>query len=255
MRKPLIAGNWKMNGTRDETEVLIGGLKGADPECIGSDIDVAVCPPFTALETASRQLVGTRIRLGAQNMSEHEEGAFTGEVSARMLLTLGVTFVILGHSERRQYFGESDSLVNAKVRRALDSGLTPIICIGETDEQREAGRMEEVVGRQVDGTLSELSADDLNKVVIAYEPVWAIGTGKNATPEQAQEMHRFIRGRLAARDRKVAESVRILYGGSMKPNNSAELLAQPDVDGGLIGGASLKADDFLAIVDSVKTEA
>jgi triosephosphate isomerase len=256
MRRPLIAGNWKMNCTRDETTALIEGLKNIDPSCLESgDVEMAVCPPFTSLETASRRLVGTRIKLGAQNMSEHESGAYTGEVSARMLLTLGVTFVILGHSERRQYYAESDSLVNAKARRALDTGLTPIICVGEVLEDREAGRTEDVVGTQVDGTLSGFSADDLRRIVIAYEPVWAIGTGKNATPEQAQETHQFIRGKVAERDREVAETIRILYGGSMKPSNSGELLAQPDVDGGLIGGASLKADDFLGIVESLKAEA
>jgi triosephosphate isomerase len=184
-------------------------------------------------------------------MSQHPKGAYTGEVSGDMLLTVGATYVILGHSERRQYFAESDELINAKARRALDIGLIPIICVGETLEERERGNTEKVVGRQIDGTLSGCTSDDMRKLVIAYEPVWAIGTGKNATPEMAQEVHQFIRGRLAERDKSAAETVRILYGGSMKPSNACDLLAQPDVDGGLVGGASLKADDFIAIIGSV----
>ncbi len=249
MRKTIIAGNWKMNGTVEETEKLISELKKAVFDA--DKATMVVCPPFTALQTAARLLKDTKIGLGAQNMSHKEKGAYTGEISADMLLTVGATYCILGHSERRQYQSEDDLLVNAKARRALATGLTPIICIGETIEQREAGDTEKVIGAQVDGGLSGFTADDLKKTVIAYEPVWAIGTGKTATPEMAQKVHRFIRGRLAGIDRQAADEVPILYGGSMKPDNASGLLDQPDIDGGLIGGASLKSADFVAIINAV----
>ena len=249
MRQMIIAGNWKMNGTIAETESLIGALLEGDSK---SDRATAlVCPPFTSLFAASKLLTDSHIRLGAQDMSAHEKGAYTAEVSAEMLLTVGVTHVILGHSERRQYHAETDQLVNAKARAALSSGLTPIICIGETLEEREADRTEEVVGAQIDGTLAGFSADDLKKTVIAYEPVWAIGTGRTATPEMAEAVHCFVREKLSAIDPAVAEVVPILYGGSMKPGNADGLLSQPNIDGGLIGGASLKADDFIAIIKAV----
>jgi triosephosphate isomerase len=249
MRKPIIAGNWKMNGTLPVTESLIGSLLAG-----GSDnkkATVVVCPPFPSLETATRLLAGTHIALGGQDMSQHSKGAYTGEVCSEMLLTLGVKYVILGHSERRQYHAESDQLVNAKARRALDSGLIPIVCVGETLQQREDGETETVVGRQLDGSLSGFSSDDLRKTVIAYEPVWAIGTGKTATPEMAQEVHKFVRKRLVAMDQAAAETVRILYGGSVKADNAAGLLLNPDIDGALVGGASLKADEFIGIINSV----
>ncbi len=249
MRQQIIAGNWKMNGTRSETEVLIQGLLAG--EYRNDRVTVVICPPFTSLETASRLLSGSHIVLGAQNMSEHTKGAYTGEISAEMLLTLGVTHVILGHSERRQYNAETDSLINAKARLALDSGLTPIICVGEMLDERERGETEAVVGRQVDGSLSAFSADDLKKSVIAYEPIWAIGTGKTATPEMAQEVHQFIRQMLAGYGKETADTVPILYGGSVKPGNASGLLKQPDIDGALVGGASLKADDFVAIINAV----
>lgn len=249
MRQVIIAGNWKMNGTLAETEKLLKGLLEGDSK--NDKATVLVCPPFTALQTAWDLVKGSHIALGGQDMSEHNKGAYTGEISAEMLLTVGATFCILGHSERRQYHGESDKLVNAKAKRALAAGLTPIICIGETLEQREAGKTEAVVGSQVDGTLSGFSADDLMKIVIAYEPVWAIGTGKTATPEQAQDMHKFIRERVSRIDEKAAEMVPVLYGGSVKPNNAEGLLSQPDIDGALVGGASLKADDFIAIINAV----
>ena len=249
MRQMIVAGNWKLNGTIDETESLINGLKAGDSK--NDKVKVVVCPPYTLLLTASKLLEGSHISLGAQDMSEHEKGAYTGEISPRMLLTVGATFVILGHSERRQYHAETDKLVNAKVKLALGAGLTPIICVGELLSEREDGRTEAVIGAQVAGTLSELTADDLKKVVIAYEPVWAIGTGKTATPEMAQEVHAFIRKNLAVIDKAAAEIVPILYGGSVKPDNAGGLHSQPDIDGSLVGGASLKADDFIAIINAV----
>lgn len=248
MRQTIIAGNWKMNGTIEETEQLIGELLAGNSQ--NGRAQVLVCPPYTSLGTASKMLLGSHILLGAQDVSEHEKGAYTGEVSAGMLLTVGVTHVILGHSERRQYHAETDRLINAKARRVLDAGLTPIVCVGETLEEREAGRTEDVVGTQIDGTLAGFSADDLKHTVIAYEPVWAIGTGRTATPEMAEAVHCFVREKLTAIDAKSAEIVPILYGGSMKPSNAAGLLSQPNIDGGLIGGASLKAADFIAIIEA-----
>jgi triosephosphate isomerase len=249
MRRKIIAGNWKMNGTLAETVALIRALLAGDvPK---NRTQVVVCPPFTALETATRLLAGSPIALGGQDMSPHEKGAYTGDISAAMLLTVGATYVILGHSERRQYHAETDQLINAKARRALDAGLTPIICVGESLAEREAGQTEQVVGKQVDGTLSGLSADDLKKTVIAYEPVWAIGTGRTATPEMAEAVHYFVREKLAAMDQAAAEMIPILYGGSVKADNAVGLLAQPNIDGALVGGASLKADEFIAIVKAV----
>ena len=249
MRQMIVAGNWKMNGTVDETEKLINGLLAGNSK--NDKVKVVVCPPYTSLLTASRLIKGSHIGLGAQDMSEHEKGAYTGEISPRMLLTVGASFVILGHSERRQYHAETDKLVNAKAKLAIGAGLTPIICVGELLSEREGGRTEAVVGAQVEGTLSGLTADDLKKVVIAYEPVWAIGTGKTATPEMAQEVHAFIREKLAVKDKAVAGVVPILYGGSVKPDNAKGLHSQPDIDGSLVGGASLKADDFIAIINAV----
>jgi len=248
MRRIIIAGNWKLFGTIVETENLIKGLLNGNSR--SERAEVLVCPPFTSLARASSLLAGSHIAVGGQDMSEHESGAYTGEVSAQMLLTVGATYVILGHSERRQYHAESDQLVNAKAVRALASGLTPIICVGETLEERESGRTEEVIGAQIAGTLKGLTADDLKKTVIAYEPVWAIGTGKTATPEMAEAVHRFIRDRLTAIDSAAAEALPILYGGSVKPNNAVGLLSQPNIDGALVGGASLKADDFIAIINA-----
>lgn len=246
MRRKIIAGNWKMNGTQAETELLIRGL--LDSVAPNDRVQVVICPPFTSLETAARHLGASPIALGGQDMSPHEKGAYTGDISAAMLLTVGATYVILGHSERRQYHAETDQLINAKARRALDSGLTPIICVGETLAEREAGSTEQVVGKQVEGTLSGFSAADLKKTVIAYEPVWAIGTGRTATPEMAEAVHYFVRKNLAGRDQTAADVVPILYGGSVNAKNAAGLLAQPNIDGALVGGASLKADEFLAII-------
>ena len=249
MRQKIIAGNWKLNGTIAETEALIKELLAGDFNT--ERATVVVCPPFTSLYVAAKLLKASPIALGAQDMSRHQSGAYTGEVAADMLLTVGVSYVILGHSERRQYHAEDDRLVNAKAKAALSAGLTPIICVGETLEQREAGQTEQVVGQQVDGTLAGLSADLIAKSVLAYEPVWAIGTGKTATPEMAQAVHKFIRQKVAEVDAAAAETLPILYGGSVKPENARSLLAQPDIDGALVGGASLKAADFVAIINAV----
>ncbi|UCD18243.1 MAG: triose-phosphate isomerase [Candidatus Zixiibacteriota bacterium] len=249
MRAMIIAGNWKMNKTNAEAVELARALI----DVVGNREHprVVICPPFTALSEVGKVLDGSRILLGAQNLYPAPSGAYTGEISPAMLLTTGVTYVILGHSERREYFAETDAIVNAKVKLALGSGLRPIVCVGEKLKEREAEQTERVVGGQIDGSLADLGPDEIAKAVIAYEPVWAIGTGKTATPEMAQEVHAFIRGRLMARFGGVADSVTIQYGGSMKPENAAGLLSQPDIDGGLIGGASLKADKFAKIVDSV----
>ena len=248
MRRKIVAGNWKMNSTTDQTRQLISQLL----ELLNGErrATVVVCPPFTSLQTASELLEGSNVELGAQNVSEHESGAYTGDVAAGMLLTVGCVWVILGHSERRQYHAETDELVNAKARLAFSSGLKPIICVGESLEERESGRTEEVVCAQVDGVTAGLTAEEMAKAVIAYEPVWAIGTGRNATPEMAQEVHCFIRNRLKKNGADETE-LSILYGGSVKPDNAAGLMAEEDIDGALVGGASLKADDFVAIVNSV----
>jgi triosephosphate isomerase (TIM) len=249
MRTKIIAGNWKMNGTISETESLIKTLLKDTSENTHSK--VVVCPPFTSLYVAGNLLKGSRIALGAQEMSEHQKGAFTGDISAELLLTLGVSFVILGHSERRQYHFETDKMVNVKAKAALAANLTPIICVGETLSQRESNQMNAVIKSQIEGTLEGFSGSDLRRLVIAYEPVWAIGTGRTATPEMAQEVQQFIRQLVARIDAGAAEQLPILYGGSVKGDNAKGLLGQPDIDGALVGGASLKADDFVAIINSV----
>lgn len=249
MRKPVIAGNWKMNRTVAEAVSLVSELKALVADVSG--VDMVVCPPFTALYAVSQVLEGSRIALGAQDMHWEPEGAFTGEVSARMLLTSGCGYVILGHSERRAYFGETNQTVNRKTKAGLAAGLVPIVCVGETLQQREAGKTQDVVRDHVVGALADIPARDAVRVVVAYEPVWAIGTGLTATPQQAQDVHAFIRGELERLyDKGVAQDVRIQYGGSMKPDNAGALLAQPDIDGGLIGGASLKAKPFADIIAS-----
>jgi triosephosphate isomerase len=245
MRQPLVAGNWKMNGSLGGSRELLAGVvagSGAIERCA-----IAVCPPFPYLAMAAEALRGSKVALGAQDLSIHEPGAYTGEVAGSMLIDFGCTYVIVGHSERRQYHGEDDLLVARKYARAVDCGLTPILCVGETLEQRERGATEDVVADHVDGVINLSGVDAFRHGVIAYEPVWAIGTGVTATPAQAQEVHAFIRARIAAKSREVAGGLRILYGGSMKPGNAAELMAQADIDGGLIGGASLNAEEFLAI--------
>jgi triosephosphate isomerase len=246
MRRKLIAGNWKMYKTTAEAVALVEAIKKG---AAGAPGDTLVAPPFTSLVAAVAAAKGSPVAVAAQNMHSEKEGAFTGEVSPTMLKDVGVTHVILGHSERRQYFAETDQGVARKTKAALDNGLLPISCVGETLAEREAGRTMEVVGRQVDAILDAVTADEAKKVVIAYEPVWAIGTGKVATPEQAQEVHAFIRQRIAAKHGKaVADVLRILYGGSVKPDNVKGLMALPDVDGALVGGASLKAESFLKLV-------
>ncbi len=247
MRRKIVAGNWKMNKTPAEAAALVAAIRaelGDGP----SAVEVVVCPPFTALKAAADALAGSAIGLGAQNMHWEASGAYTGEISVPMLKALCVTHVILGHSERRTYFGETDAIVNQKTRAALAAGLIPIVCVGETLDEREANRTAQVVSTQVKGSLAGLGAA-LRQVVVAYEPVWAIGTGRVATSAQAQEVHALIRQVLVGlSDAATAAAVRIQYGGSMKPDNAKELMAQPDIDGGLIGGAALKADTFAAIV-------
>jgi triosephosphate isomerase len=245
-RTPLIAGNWKLNKTTGEAVELASAIKaGADVD----GVDVLVSPVFTVLASVKKALEGSKVFLAGQNMHSELSGAFTGEIAPTMLTDVGCSHVILGHSERRQYFGETDEGVAKKTKVALDNGLLPISCVGETLEEREGGKTMDVVGRQVDAILKAVSAEEAAKVVIAYEPVWAIGTGKVATPEQAQEVHAFIRKRVGeVHGQAVADGVRILYGGSVKPDNVKGLMALPDVDGALVGGASLKADSFLKLV-------
>ncbi len=245
MREFLIAGNWKMNGSKAASQELVTGIAAGVPA--GSGFSLLVCPPYPYLAAVAAAVEGTPVKLGAQNVSEHDSGAYTGEVAPAMLRDLGCEYVIVGHSERRAMYGESSFQVAEKFKAAQASGLTPIVCVGETLEEREDGSTESVVDFQLNAVLDAAGIDAFTSAVIAYEPVWAIGTGKTATPEQAQEVHRHIRGRLEAINPGIAENVQILYGGSMKGENAAGLLAMPDIDGGLIGGASLKADDFLAI--------
>ncbi len=247
MRKKIIAGNWKMNKTIEEAVELAAAIKRDLADC--KAVDVVLCPPFTAIKSVSDVVSETLINVGAQNMSSEEEGAYTGEISHNMLKELFVRYVILGHSERREYYKENDYWINRKVLKALEKKLRPILCVGEKLEQREAGETEKVVEVQIREGLKGVPAEAYADVVIAYEPVWAIGTGKTATAEQAQEVHAFIRGlvREMVGD-QAAQTVRIQYGGSMKPGNAPELLAQPDIDGGLIGGAALEASSFVGIV-------
>ena len=242
MRKKLVAGNWKMHGSLAENAALLSALK---PALAG--VEAVVCVPFPYLAQAQAELAGSSIAWGAQNVSEQAKGAFTGEVSASMLLDFGCTYVIVGHSERRSLYAESDALVARKYVAAQAAGLTPILCVGESLAERESGVTEAVVSRQLDAVIDAAGVASLARAVIAYEPVWAIGTGKTASPEQAQAVHAFIRGRVAALDASVADQLVIQYGGSVKAANAAELMAQPDIDGGLIGGASLVADEFVAI--------
>jgi triosephosphate isomerase len=245
MRKPLVAGNWKMNGSLESVRALLEGIKSGIAAV--HNADVAVCPPFVYIAEAEKLLTGSQIGWGGQDLSAETSGAFTGEVAASMLKDFGCRYVIVGHSERRTYHRESDKLVAKKYAVARAAGLLPILCVGETLEEREQGITETVVARQLDALIELEGVDALKDGVIAYEPVWAIGTGKTATPEQAQEVHAFIRGRIAGMSSEVADGLRILYGGSMKPDNAKELIGKPDIDGGLIGGASLKAEDFLGI--------
>ena len=247
-RRPIVAGNWKMNKTVGEALTLVRELRGM-VSMVRDKVEVVVAPPFTALHAVAKAIEDSNIQLAAQNCFWEPWGAFTGEVSAPMLEEVGCTYVIIGHCERRQIFGETDESVNRRVKAALSSQLLPIICIGETLEQRDLGRTLDVVSRQLAGALAGFVAADVARFVIAYEPVWAIGTGRNATSSQAQEVHAHIREQLTGLyGREISERVRIQYGGSVKPDNAADLMAKPDVDGALVGGASLKAGDFAAIV-------
>lgn len=246
-RKIFIAGNWKMNTTLDEAVALAKGVV----ETVGSqtDVDVAVCTPYISLAAVSEVIKGSNVKLGAQDVHWEEKGAYTAKISCDMLKSVGCKYVIIGHSEQRTYFHETDETVNKKIKATLNAGLLPIFCNGETLEERKGGNMEIVVERQTRGGLSGISKEDVLKITIAYEPVWAIGTGETATPEQANDAHKFIRKILAdIYDEETAQSVRIQYGGSMKPGNAKELLGQPDVDGGLIGGAALNVENFQGIV-------
>jgi triosephosphate isomerase (TIM) len=246
-RVPILAANWKMNKTVAEAEEFLNALL---PRVPGVGPEVVICPPYTSLRATVEACAGGPVRVAAQNMHEEQSGAFTGEISAPMLLELGVQGVILGHSERRQYFGENDETLAKKVPAALDAGLQPILCVGENESQRDADETTDVLSRQIDADLASVDAGRLADVVVAYEPIWAIGTGRTATPDQAQEACELVRERVAARDAGAAEAVRILYGGSVKPDNATELIGQDDVDGALVGGASLDPDDFAAIVEA-----
>jgi triosephosphate isomerase (TIM) len=251
MRKQFIAGNWKMTQNRASAVALAAGLAKATAAVDG--VDIAVCPPSCYLEAVGKAIAGSKVALGAQNMYHEKDGAFTGELSAAMLCDLGCKYVILGHSERRHILGETDAAINKKVYAALAAGLTPIVCVGELLAEREAGRTLDVIRTQFDGSLAGLTAEQLAKIVIAYEPVWAIGTGKVATPQQAEEVHLDLRKIMAERyNQIVADKVRIQYGGSVKPDNAADLLGQPNIDGALVGGASLKVDQFMGVIAGVK---
>ena len=248
MRKPLVAGNWKMHGSRVDNAALVRGL--LDALKSESAAEVLLCPPYVYLWETGRLIRDSDVALGAQNVCAETQGAFTGEVSAAMLRDVGCRYVLAGHSERRQIYDESDALVARKFVAAQSQKLVPVLCVGETLDERESGRTVEVVTRQIDAVLAVSGVGALATAVIAYEPVWAIGTGRNASPDQAQEVHGMIRGKLAALDATIAQSVRILYGGSVKASNAQELFAMPDIDGGLVGGASLKADEFARICAS-----
>jgi triosephosphate isomerase (TIM) len=250
MRRPIVAGNWKMHGSRAEVARLIEELLGRAPAA--PDATCVICPPFVYLHEAARLLRGSVFSLGAQDVGADAHGAYTGEVSAAMLKDVGCEYVIVGHSERRLLYRESDQLIARKFSAAHGKHLVPILCVGEQLADREASRTREVIVRQLDAVLELCGVGTLAHGVIAYEPVWAIGTGRTATPEQAQEVHAFIRDRIGERDASIAAATRILYGGSVKAGNAAELFAMPDVDGGLIGGASLKADEFLTILSAAR---
>ncbi len=248
LRRPIIAGNWKMNKTTAEARDLATKLIPLVSGVTGREIVLA--PPFTSLQAVSDAIKGKNMALSAQNMHWEDKGAFTGEVSAEMLLDLGCKYVIIGHSERRQYFGETDETVNKKVKQALKKGLLPIMCVGETLAEREAGKLNEIISRQVTGGLKDLTSEDMKKVVVAYEPVWAIGTGKTATPDQANEVHALIRQKVKSLySAEIAEGLRIQNGGSVTPENVSTLMAMPDIDGALVGGASLKPESFAALVN------
>ena len=248
MRDILVAGNWKMNGSTTGNAELVAGIVARAP--VAEHVKLLICPPFPYLATVAAAAAGSGVAVGAQNVSEHESGAYTGEVAAGMLRDIGCEYVVIGHSERRTLYGETSWQVADKFKAALSAGLKPVLCVGETLEQREAGNTEGVVDEQLNAVIETVGIDAFGSAVVAYEPVWAIGTGVTASPEQAQEVHRHIRATMAEHSVEIAESTQILYGGSMKGENAAGLLAMTDIDGGLIGGASLKANDFLAIAQA-----
>jgi triosephosphate isomerase len=251
MRRTLVAGNWKMNGSLRGNSVLLGGIKAGVAQA-QTVCDLLVCVPFPYLAQCQSELAGSGLSWGAQDVSEHAAGAYTGDVAASMLCEFACTYVIVGHSERRVHHAESSVAVARKAVQALRSGLTPIICVGETLAEREAERTEDVVGQQLSAVLEVLGDADTSRIVVAYEPLWAIGTGMTATPKMAQAVHAMLREKIASKNADAAARVRIIYGGSMKPDNAGQLLAMPDIDGGLIGGASLKAEDFLAIAQAAQ---
>jgi len=247
MRKPVIAGNWKMHNTISEALDLVRGVK-SQVEGI-TDVEIIVSPVYTALASVAAELKGSNINVASQNIFWEEKGAFTGEIAPNMITDAGCSHAIIGHSERRQYFGETDETVNKRVKASLAAGLIPILCVGETLEERDAGNTIAVVETQIKGGLVDISAEDMAKIIVAYEPVWAIGTGKTATPDMAEDVHKQIRSIVAEiSDAAIADGTRILYGGSVKPENVDELMAQPDIDGALVGGAALKADSFVRLV-------
>lgn len=250
MRRPMVAGNWKMHGDRALAREL--ATASVEAAARNAGVDLLLLPPFTLLDPVAEVLAGRGVALGAQNLSEHAKGAYTGEVSAAMLIESGCTHVLVGHSERRQYFNEGDERVARKFAAAQAAGLVPVLCVGETRAEREAGETEAVVGRQLGVVLDHVGETALERAVLAYEPVWAIGTGLTASPEQAQAVHAFLRSEIASRDARIATSLRILYGGSVKPDNARGLFAQADIDGGLVGGASLVAADFVALADAAQ---
>jgi triosephosphate isomerase len=246
MRRPILAANWKMHKTTGEAAEFASAflplVKGVD------SVDIVIAPPFSALDRLGQALAGSNVALAAQNVNAEAKGAFTGEISPGMLVDLGCRYAIVGHSERRTLYGETDAVVAHKAAALFDAGITPIVCVGESDEEREAGRTFDVVGSQIDGSLAEVPTARAAEVVVAYEPIWAIGTGKTATPDIAQEVHAFVRGRLRDRFGDVGDAIRVQYGGSVKPDNVDELMAQPDIDGALVGGASLDPEAFSRIV-------
>jgi len=250
MRIKVIAGNWKMNNDLKESKELIPKLIAGSKE-LNTNCEIVICPPYTSLSEASGIIKGSKIKLGAQNLHQEQSGAFTGEISAQMLISSGCEYVIIGHSERRMIFGESDELINKKISQAIKNNLKPIFCVGELLEEREKNITEQVIETQVLGGLKGFSVEALNNLIIAYEPVWAIGTGKTATPQQAEEVHVFIRKLIKDNySLKFSENIRILYGGSVKPDNSKDLLSQKNIDGALVGGACLNAESFLSIIKS-----
>ncbi|MEK6645885.1 MAG: triose-phosphate isomerase [Candidatus Firestonebacteria bacterium] len=252
MRKPFIAGNWKMYKLTKEAIQLVNGIKSGISDVNG--VDVAVCPPYTSLSVISEAIKSSKIMLGAQNVHWETKGAFTGEVSPQMLLDIGCTLVIIGHSERRTYFGETDETINKKIKSVLLVGLNPIFCVGETLSEREKGITEEIIKRQITEGLKDIKLESMSKITIAYEPVWAIGTGKTATPKQANDVHIFIRGIIKQLyGNEIAQNVRIQYGGSVKSENIAELMKESDIDGALVGGASLEADTFIKLIKNSVT--